>query len=288
MSNIIFDGKALSNTILNELKAEISQIQTSKSLNSQPKLAYIYMEIDPSTSTYLQRKQNACNNLGILTQGYLFSNSSSELEILSLINNLNQDPTISGILVQLPLAKNINVQLLIDSIDITKDIDGLHSMNIGKLSLKGYEPLYYPCTALGCLEILKRNNVDIIGKHAVIIGRSNLVGMPVGMLLQKHNATVTMCHSFTENVEFFTRQADILVLAVGCPGFIRRDMVKFGAVVLDIGINMVDGEIVGDVEKEVAEVSGFLTPVPGGVGPMTVAMLMKNVVKAWKLSLGYD
>ncbi|OMJ92484.1 hypothetical protein SteCoe_4719 [Stentor coeruleus] len=285
MSSKIFDGRALSKVILQELKQEILHTQAIKSVTSVPKLAYVYMGTNKSVLTYLGIKHRACDFLGIQAKGYQFKENAPVQEVMAQINELNQDKTLSGILIQLPLADGIDTQQVMDCIDVTKDVDGLHSMNIGKVALRGLEPLYYPCTPLGCIEILKRNNIQIQGKHAVVIGRSNLAGTPLALLLQKQNATVTICHKYTNDVSLFTKQADILAVAVGKPEFIKRNMVKPGAIVVDIGINEYNGKLVGDVHSDVAEVSSFFTPVPGGVGPMTVAMLMTNLVKSWNFSL---
>ena len=285
MSNKIFDGKQLSQMILQELKNEIALIRASKSTDSLPKLAYIYMGSHPSILTYLGIKHRTATMLGIKTQGFQFPENTSSEIITNTIKTLNRDASVSGILIQLPLSPNMPTQDIIDTVHTTKDIDGLSSLNIGKLSLKKCEPLYYPCTPAGCIEILLRNQITITGKHVVIIGRSNLVGIPLSAMFQKHDATVTLCHSLTNNIIDFCRQADILAVAIGQPHFINESMVKKGAVILDIGINSVNGRIVGDVHPAAYEAAGFYTPVPGGVGPMTVAMLMKNVVKAWKNSL---
>jgi methylenetetrahydrofolate dehydrogenase (NADP+)/methenyltetrahydrofolate cyclohydrolase len=281
----IFDGKALSSIILSELSQEIQKTQKEKLNSSYPKLAYVFMGSNSSVLTYLSIKKRACEFLKIEMSGFYFPEATPLNELKKAISHLNQDPSIHGILVQLPLSPSINEQEVIDSVIPYKDVDGLHSFNLASLSQKLSIPLFYPCTPKGCIEILKRNNIQIEGKHAVVIGRSSLAGMSLALMLQKENATVTICHSKTANLEKFTEQADILAVAVGKPGLISEEMVKEGVVVLDIGISKTQTEILGDVQPSVAQKAGFFTPVPGGVGPMTVAMLMTNLVEAWKRSL---
>jgi methylenetetrahydrofolate dehydrogenase (NADP+)/methenyltetrahydrofolate cyclohydrolase len=280
----IFDGKALSAIILSELSQEIQNIQQQKQVSTYPKLAYIFMGSNNSVLTYLSIKKRACDFLKIEMSGYFFPESTPTTELKTAIFHLNQDKSIHGILVQLPLSDSINEQEVIDSVLPSKDVDGLHSSNLSCLSQK-VNPLFYPCTPKGCLEILKRNHIEIEGKHAVVLGRSSLAGMSLALMLQKENATVTICHSKTTDLRRFTSQADILAVAVGKPGLISEDMVKEGAVVLDVGISKTETGILGDVQPEVANKASFFTPVPGGVGPLTVAMLMTNLVEAWKRSL---
>jgi methylenetetrahydrofolate dehydrogenase (NADP+) / methenyltetrahydrofolate cyclohydrolase len=285
MYNKLLDGKLLSNTILQELKYEILQIKQFKSIDSVPKLAYIYMGSNPSVVTYLGIKRRSAELIGVNTEGFYFPDHTNSSVIIDLIKILNKDASVSGILIQLPLTVNSPVQDIIDSVDVSKDVDGLHSFNMGKLALRGCEPLYYPCTPAGCAEILNRYSIDVHGKHAVILGRSNLAGTPLSLMLQKLNATVTLCHKSSENIKNIIKSADILAVAIGKPYYITEDMVKPGVVILDIGINNLDGKIVGDVHPNAHNLSSFFTPVPGGIGPMTVSMLMKNLVKAWKLTL---
>lgn len=285
MRRTVLDGKGLSKSILQELSSEILSIQQKTQNFSFPKLAYIYMGNNQSVLSYLSIKHRACESLGIQAQGFYFPENTDKNIIKQTISLLNAEKTINGILVQLPLCGGIDEQEIIDSVIVSKDVDGLHSMNISKLAIRGQIPEYFPCTPMGCIEILGRNGISIQGKHAVVLGRSTLAGMSLALMLQKHNATVTICHSMTENLFFHTQQADILVVAIGKPGFITSEMVKPGVIIIDIGITKVDGQLKGDVQDEVKEKSSFFTPVPGGVGPMTVAMLMKNLVKAWQRSL---
>ena len=285
MSNKILDGKLLSSILLQELKSEIVNIKETFQTSSVPKLAYIYMGSNLSVLTYLGIKHRTCEFLNIQTQGFHFPESTPSEVLIKTIKHLNEEPGVSGILVQLPLTANMPTQDIIDHIHITKDVDGLHSMNMGRMMLKGCDPVFFPCTPLGCIDLLIRNNIIIEGKHAVIVGRGNLAGTPLVMMLQKYNATVTLCHKHTQNLAEMCRSADILLVAIGNPHYITADMVRPGVVIIDIGINGVDGKIVGDVHPGANEKAMHYSPVPGGVGPMTVASLMNNIVKAWKLSL---
>ena len=283
----IFDGRALSQVILLELSNEISKTQVQSQVYSFPKLAYIFMGSNPSILTYLAIKKRACEQLKIEMQGYYFPERTPAVELQRTISILNQDPSVNGILVQLPLCPSVNEQDIINFVSPSKDVDGLNSFNLSSLSSKLSNPLYFPCTPKGCIEILKRNNIEIEGKHAVVVGRSSLAGMSLALMLQKENATVTICHSKTVNLKNFTSQADILAVAVGKPGLITPDMVKEDVVILDIGISRAESGIVGDVDPAVSSKSSFFTPVPGGVGPLTVAMLMTNLVESWKRSFSH-
>lgn len=285
MRKAVLDGRALSKAILQELTLEISQLQQEKQISSFPKLAYVYMGNNQSVLSYLSIKHKTCESLGIQAQGFYFPENTDKRVLKETILAMNAEKTIHGILIQLPLVEGIDEQEIIDTVDVSKDVDGLHSLNVAKLAIRGQLPDFYPCTPMGCIEILMRNGIEIQGKHAVVLGRSTLAGMPVALMLQKHNATVTICHSHTENLNFYTQQADILVVAIGKPGYISPEMVKPGVVIIDIGITRVENQLKGDVQEEVSQKSSLFTPVPGGVGPMTVAMLMKNLVKAWKTSL---
>jgi methylenetetrahydrofolate dehydrogenase (NADP+)/methenyltetrahydrofolate cyclohydrolase len=273
MSEII-DGKKIAEDIYRELETEIIPYR------GKIGLAVILAGDDPASATYVRNKEKACKRLGIKFTLAKFPNSVSRGEILESISLLNEDDSISGIIVQLPLPKQIDEFEVTKSILPTKDVDGLHPENLGNL-LMG-RPNIVPCTPLGVIELLKRENIEVRGKKTVIVGRSNLVGKPLFHLLLSMDATVTVCHSKTKDLKEETSQADILVVATGVPKLIKRDMVKLGAVVIDVGINRVDNKLVGDVDfEEVESVASYITPVPGGVGPMTVAMLMKNVFTAY-------
>lgn len=281
----ILDGKLLSLTLLQELLSEISVIKARKGTDTSPKLAYIYMGSNESVLAYLGIKHRACEFLNISTESFHFEEGTSADSIIRTIHTLNKDPSVSGVLVQLPLSPNMPTQDIIDSIDIKKDIDGLHSINMGRMVLKGCDPVFFPCTPMGCIELLLRNNVIIQGKNAVIVGRGNLAGMPLVMMLQKYDATVTLCHKHTADLQAVCKMADILIVAIGQPHFVTEDFVKPGAVLIDIGINKYEDSIVGDIHPNAYDKASLYSPVPGGVGPMTVASLMKNIVKAWKISL---
>jgi len=275
----IIDGKRIAEDIYKELETEIMPYK------GKIGLAVVLVGDDPASATYVRNKERACKRLGINFILSKFPDSVSREEILGNISHLNEDDRIMGIIVQLPLPKHIDGFEITKSILPIKDVDGLHPENLGRL-LSG-RPNIIPCTPLGIVELLKRENIEIKGKKAVIVGRSNLVGKPLFHLLLSMDATVTVCHSKTKNLKEETSQADILAVAVGVPRLIKRNMVKQRAVVIDVGINKVDNKLVGDVDfEEVLEVASSITPVPGGVGPITVAMLMKNVFKAYRMQNG--
>jgi len=272
----IIDGKKISDDIYRELEAEIVPHR------GQIGLAVILVGDDPASATYVRNKEKACKRLGINFKLVRLPQFVSKEEVLKSISRLNNDDSISGIIVQLPLPSHIDEFEITKSVLPIKDVDGLHPENLGSL-LKG-KPNMVPCTPSGIIELLRREEIDIKGKKVVIVGRSNLVGKPLFHLLLSMDATVTICHSKTKDLKKETSQADILVVAVGVPGLIKKDMVKPGAVVIDVGINKIDNKLVGDVDFEgVKEIASYITPVPGGVGPMTVAMLMNNVLKAYKV-----
>lgn len=235
---------------------------------------------DPASQVYVRNKERACEECGIYSEKYALPESTSQEELLALIDKLNKQTNISGILVQLPVPKHIDEETIINAIDPKKDVDAFHPVNVGKIMVGNYD--FVPCTPAGVMELIKESGIDVSGKECVVVGRSNIVGKPQAMLLLHQNGTVTICHSKTKDLKEKTKQADILVAAVGIPNFITGDMIKEGAVVIDVGINrMPDGKLCGDVEFESAEkTAGAITPVPGGVGPMTIAMLMKNTLKA--------
>ena len=239
---------------------------------------------DPASRVYVNNKKKACADLGIYSEEYAMPAETTEKELLDLIETLNNKNDISGVLVQLPLPKHINEKTVLDAIDPKKDVDAFHPVNVGKIMVGDFD--FVPCTPAGVMELIKESGIDVAGKDCVVVGRSNIVGKPQAMLLLHKNGTVTICHSKTADLAEKTRKADILVAAVGIPNFIKGDMIKPGAVVIDVGINRVaDKKLVGDVDFEEAEkVAGAITPVPGGVGPMTIAMLMRNTLKAAELN----
>lgn len=251
-----------------------------KEKNINPGLAVIIVGDDPASRVYVNNKKKACDEIGIYSEEYALPEETSEEELLALIRKLNGKKEINGILVQLPVPKKINEETIINAIDPKKDVDAFHPVNVGKIMVGNFD--FVPCTPAGVMELIDESGIDVAGKECVVVGRSNIVGKPQAMLLLHKNGTVTICHSKTKNLKEKTKQADILIAAVGKPNFITGDMIKEGAVVIDVGINRIaEKKLVGDVDFESAEkVAGAITPVPGGVGPMTIAMLMKNTVKA--------
>lgn len=273
----LLKGKEVSARIKAELKTEVEKL---KEQGITAGLAVIIVGEDPASQVYVRNKERACEECGIYSEKYALPDTTSQEELLELINTLNNKDSISGILVQLPVPKHIDEETIINAISPQKDVDAFHPVNVGKIMVGNYD--FVPCTPAGVMELIKESGIDVSGKECVVVGRSNIVGKPQAMLLLHQNGTVTICHSKTKNLIEKTKQADILVAAVGIPNFIKGDMIKDGAVVIDVGINrMEDGKLCGDVEFDSAEkVAGAITPVPGGVGPMTIAMLMKNTVKA--------
>ncbi|QRG69798.1 bifunctional methylenetetrahydrofolate dehydrogenase/methenyltetrahydrofolate cyclohydrolase FolD [Brevibacillus choshinensis] len=277
MAAIIVQGKEVAQSIRAELANEVSEL---KKQGVTPGLTVVLVGDDPASQSYVRGKSKGCEEVGIASEVILKDASTTEEELLAIIQQLNENPNVSGILVQLPLPKHISESAVIEAIHPDKDVDGFHPISVGNMVL-GNET-FLPCTPHGIIELIKRTGTEIAGKHAVVIGRSNIVGKPVSLLLQQENATVTMCHSRTQNLEEFTRKADILVVATGRAHMIGAQHVKPGAVVIDVGVNRIEtGKLVGDVKfDEVKDVASFLTPVPGGVGPMTITMLLKNTVAA--------
>lgn len=273
----ILSGKTVSQRIKDELKKEVAEL---KEKNINPGLAVIIVGDDPASRVYVNNKKKACDEIGIYSEEYALPEETSEEELLALIRKLNGKKEINGILVQLPVPKQINEETIINAIDPKKDVDAFHPVNVGKIMVGNFD--FVPCTPAGVMELIDESGIDVAGKECVVVGRSNIVGKPQAMLLLHKNGTVTICHSKTKNLKDKTKQADILIAAVGKPNFITGDMIKEGAVVIDVGINRIaEKKLVGDVDFESAEkVAGAITPVPGGVGPMTIAMLMKNTVKA--------
>lgn len=275
----IISGKQISEEIRKGIALEVGQLSKQ---NIRPGLAVVLVGDDPASHVYVRNKEKACQDLGFYSEVHRLSAESSEDEVLALVDKLNAQASIHGILVQLPLPKHIREKAIIDAIAVEKDVDGFHPVNVGNLVI-GDDSLL-PCTPAGVIEMIKRTGIQIAGKHAVVIGRSNIVGKPVALLLQRENATVTMCHSKTHNMAEIARQADILVVAIGRANMIDASYVKPGAIVIDVGMNRLEsGKLAGDVDFEsVKEVSGPITPVPGGVGPMTITMLMQNTLLAAK------
>ena len=276
----IIDGKAISMQIKEGLKAEVMAL---KQKGVQPGLAVIIVGDDPASRVYVNLKKRDCEELGILSREYAMPKETSEQELLELIEKLNYDDAVNGILVQLPVPKQINENKIIAAISPRKDVDAFHAENVGKIMIGSYS--FLPCTPAGCMELIASTGVEIAGKNCVVVGRSNIVGKPIAMLLLHNNGTVTIAHSKTKNLAEVCRNADILVAAVGRPKLITGDMIKPGAVVIDVGTTkMENGKLCGDVDFEAAsKVAGYITPVPGGVGPMTRVILMKNTVTAAKI-----
>ena len=290
MTAKIIDGKATAEGIRGEVKEAIDKRKAEG--KSIPGLATVLVGENPASKVYVRNKQKACAEVGIKSYGYDLPGDASQEEVEALVSKLNADPAVNGILVQLPLPKHLDEEKVLVAIDLTKDVDGFHPVNIGRLAQKGREPVFVPCTPAGCMYLLENAGVQIAGANAVVLGRSNIVGMPVALLLVKANATVTIVHSHTKNLPEIIRAADILIAAIGQPEFVKQDWVKPGAYVIDVGINHKDDptakrgyRLVGDVAfDEVTEVAAAITPVPGGVGPMTIAMLLKNTLRAAELT----
>jgi methylenetetrahydrofolate dehydrogenase (NADP+)/methenyltetrahydrofolate cyclohydrolase len=280
MSGKILSGKELSTVIREEIKKEVEQMTRE---GNRPGLAVVLVGDDPASKIYVNNKKKACEEVGIQSFQYFLEEKTEEKTLLDLIDRLNRDSAVHGILVQLPLPAHINAQKVIDAIDSNKDVDCFHPVNSGKLFTGN--PVFLPCTPAGCMELIKLSGVKPEGKECVVVGRSNIVGKPMAMLLMKENGTVTVAHSRTANLKEVTKRADILVAAIGKPRFITADMVKPGAVVIDVGINRLEtGKLAGDVDFEnVKDIAGAITPVPGGVGPMTITMLLRNTVTAAKI-----
>jgi len=273
----ILDGKAVSLKVKESVKVRADELKKS---GVEPTLAVVLVGEDKASQTYVRAKEKACNEYGIKSVAHRLSENTTQNELLALINVLNLDDSIHGILVQLPLPKHIDTNVVLAAIDPRKDVDGFHAVNVGKL-VSGLDG-FVPCTPLGVMEILKEYGIDVAGLNAVVIGRSNIVGKPMANLLLNASATVTVTHSKTKNLKEICKNADLIVAAIGKPFFLKADMVKDGAVVVDVGINRLDdGRLVGDVDfEEVAPKCSYITPVPGGVGPMTIAMLLNNTILA--------
>lgn len=277
MANII-NGKDVSNNLLNNLKDQISSLKSTK--NICPSLAVIMVGDDPASKIYVNNKKKACEEICIKSYEFVLPADISEYKLLQLIEELNHRDDINGILVQLPLPSHLNEKVIIEHINPIKDVDAFHEINVGKIMTGNFE--FLPCTPAGIMQLFDYYGIDIAGKHCVIIGRSNIVGKPMAMLMLHRDATVTICHSKTQNLNEICKTADILIAAVGKANFVTADMVKNDAVVIDVGINRNEnGKLCGDVDFDhVKDIASYITPVPGGVGPMTIAILMKNTVTA--------
>jgi methylenetetrahydrofolate dehydrogenase (NADP+)/methenyltetrahydrofolate cyclohydrolase len=282
----ILDGAALAKQLQGEIAQQVAEFIENTS--TVPRLDVVLVGDDPASEVYVRNKQRDCDRVGIISELHKLGADATTDDVLAIVGRLNRDAAVHGILVQLPLPEQVDAHRVVSALDPTKDVDGLHTENVGRL-IEG-RPRFVPCTPLGVCRLLERNGVDIAGKHVVILGRSQLVGRPLAALLTHKgpggDATVTLCHSRTRDLAKFTRQADVLIAAIGRPGFVTADMVKPAAVVVDVGINRTVAGLVGDVDFErVAEIAGMITPVPGGVGPLTRAMLLENCLEAARLQL---
>ena len=277
---ILIDGKELAKKTRQNLKLECDEL---KKEGINPKLAVIMVGDNPASKVYVKNKSKACQEVGIEYEEYLLDSNIKQEELIKLIKKLNEDKTINGILLQSPIPNGLDINEAFRTIDYKKDVDGFHPMNVGKLALG--QDTFVSCTPYGVMRMFEEYNIDLCGKNVVILGRSNIVGKPLSQCCLNKNATVTICHSKTQDTKKITKEADIVISAIGKPKFITQDMVKDGAVIIDVGINRDEnGKIVGDVDFEnVKEKASYITPVPGGVGPMTIAMLINNVIKAAKI-----
>jgi methylenetetrahydrofolate dehydrogenase (NADP+)/methenyltetrahydrofolate cyclohydrolase len=276
----IINGKMIAEGIRREIKAQAAELKAKSNLTI--KLAVVLVGDDPGSQIYVRNKERACHEVGIEGMTIRLSSTTNQRELNETIAELNRDKAVDGILVQLPLPKPLSPEEALLKIAPEKDVDGLHPLNLGKL-LRGEVPFFLPCTPSGCMELILSTGQKIEGKEAVIVGRSNIVGKPMALMLLKENATVTVCHSKTKDLAAVCRRADILVAAIGVPEFIKGEMVKAGATIVDVGMNRLPEGLVGDVEfKSASQKAGYITPVPGGVGPMTIAMLLKNTLLAAK------
>ncbi|MDD3767054.1 MAG: bifunctional methylenetetrahydrofolate dehydrogenase/methenyltetrahydrofolate cyclohydrolase FolD [Eubacteriales bacterium] len=279
----ILDGKALSQKIKGQLKEEVAKL---KDEGISVGLAVVIVGDDPASRVYVNSKKRACEEIGIYSEEYALKGETTQEELIELVKKLNEKDDINGILVQLPLPRHIDEEAVINAISPEKDVDAFHPVNVGKIMIGNYD--FLPCTPAGVMELIAESEIDLAGKECVVVGRSNIVGKPMSMLLLHKNATVTICHSKTKNLPKVIKRADLVVVAVGRPEMVTGDMIKEGAVVIDVGINRLENKkLVGDAHFESCkEKAAAITPVPGGVGPMTIAMLMKNTVKSAKLKAG--
>ncbi|MBI5879087.1 MAG: bifunctional 5,10-methylenetetrahydrofolate dehydrogenase/5,10-methenyltetrahydrofolate cyclohydrolase [Chloroflexi bacterium] len=292
MTATIIDGTKIAEDIRNKVKAEAAELKEKHGLVAG--LATVLVGDNPGSHAYVRMKRKTCADLGLTSFGHELPATATQAEVVDLVRRLGADPAVHGILVQLPLPNQISEEAVLREVPLAKDVDGFNPVNIGNLGMKNRTPTFAPCTPAGVIELLDRTGTRIEGAHAVVLGRSNIVGLPVSLLLLGRNATLTVCHSRTKDIGAVTREADILVVAIGKTRFVTAAMVKPGAVVIDVGINEIPDatkksgkRLVGDVDFDaVKEVAGAITPVPGGVGPMTIAMLMQNTLTAAKRSVG--
>lgn len=294
MTAKIIDGKAIAESLREKIKEQVSERIAAG--RPAPGLATVIIGDNPASKVYVRMKHKACQEAGIKSIGHELPADTSQEEVEALVRKLNANPEIHGILVQLPLPAGLDEESVLNSISLKKDVDGFHPINIGRLAQKGRDPLFVPATPSGVMYLLEEAGADLDGANAVVLGRSNIVGMPVSLLLVSANSTVTICHSHTKDIPAVTRKADVLIGAVGIPEFVKGDWIKPGATVIDVGVNRVEDDsrkrgyrLVGDVDfEEAKEVAGAITPVPGGVGPMTIAMLLQNTLRAARLADGVD
>jgi 5,10-methylene-tetrahydrofolate dehydrogenase/methenyl tetrahydrofolate cyclohydrolase len=288
---MIIDGRAVAERVRGEIADAVEAMVEKHGV--QPKLATVLVGDDPASHTYVRMKHKACAEVGFATSDHELPADTDQETLMQLVQELNVDPSVHGILVQLPLPDQIDEETILNSINLAKDVDGFHPINIGRLAMRNRKPLFEPCTPQGCMVLLEDAGATFEGARAVVVGRSNIVGLPAAMMLQKRNATVTIVHSRTKNIDQVCREAEILVVAIGRPEMVRGDWIKPGAYVIDVGVNRVDDpeakrgyRLVGDVAyDEAKDVAGAITPVPGGVGPMTIAMLLKNTLKAAEMTI---
>ena len=290
----LIDGRAIAQELRDEIAQEVAEMVAAG--KPRPGLATVLVGADPASGQYVRMKQKACAKLGIESFGHNLPGDATQEEVEGLVKELNANPAVNGILVQLPLPDHLDEERVLNAISLEKDVDGFHPVNLGRLAQKGRESLFVPCTPAGCIYLLKKMGVKLSGANAVVLGRSNIVGMPVALLLVKENSTVTICHSRTRDLPGVVRQADVLIAAVGRPEMVKADWVKPGAAVIDVGSNQVEDpntekgyRWVGDVDfDDVKEVAGMISPSPGGVGPMTITMLLANTVRAAKIQSGEE
>jgi len=286
MAATIIDGKQIAADVRAEVKEGVAKLREETGVVAG--LATVLVGADPASHKYVSMKRKACAEAGIESFHHELPEDATQAQVLELVSSLGADPKVHGILVQLPLPSQVDEETILNAVPLSKDVDGFHPLNIGALAMKGREPEFMPCTPHGCMVLLERSGTEISGANAVVLGRSNIVGMPAALMLIKRNATVTVCHSRTKDLQATVREADILIAAIGRAHFVKGDWIKPGATVIDVGTNMIDDasrksgkRLVGDVDYAAAiEVAGKITPVPGGVGPMTIAMLMANTLRA--------
>ncbi len=292
MTAQIIDGKAISEKLLSEIAADVESLVQQGV--PRPGLAAVLVGENPASQQYVSMKRKNCAKYGLESYGYTLPKTATQAEVEGLVKELNADPKVNGILVQLPLPDHLDDEKILNAISVEKDVDGFHPINIGRLAQKGREPLFVPCTPDGCIYLIDQTGFQLKGANAVVLGRSNIVGMPVALLLVKRDATVTICHSRSKDLPGICRSADVLIAAVGRPEMVKADWIKPGAVVIDVGTNRVDDptsekgyRLAGDVDfTNAKEVAGWISPYPGGVGPMTITMLLRNTVRAAKIQAG--